>query len=78
MVTTHLYNTDFNPQFWQIELESNPISGNTVDWGERVRLRHVTTKRYLAATTMCVRSSYIIPTDMYAMYVVDTTQGRSV
>ena len=37
-------------QFWQVEYDDDPILGSLVDWGDRIRLRHMTTKRYLSAT----------------------------
>lgn len=34
--------------FWQIEKESDPRSGEPLSWGERCRIRHMPTRRYLA------------------------------
>jgi hypothetical protein len=34
-------------QFWQIEFEETPISGEKVEWNDRIRLRHLITRRYL-------------------------------
>ena len=37
------------PQFWQVEIDDDPVSGAIIDWGERVRFRHVISRRYLSA-----------------------------
>lgn len=34
--------------YWQIEKESDPRSGEPLSWGERCRIRHMPTRRYLA------------------------------
>jgi hypothetical protein len=38
---------DVCAQFWQVELYEDPVNGEPLEWGERVRLRHCTTQRYL-------------------------------
>lgn len=34
--------------YWQIEKESDSRSGEPLSWGERCRIRHMPTRRYLA------------------------------
>ena len=47
----HLQNQKVNQrmrQFWQVEYDDDSLSGLVVDWGDLIRLRHMTTKRYLS------------------------------
>lgn len=34
--------------YWQVEIDESPLSGRVIEWNQRIRLRHVTTRRYLA------------------------------
>ena len=45
-------------QYWQIEFDDDPISGEAVEWNDRIRLRHFTTRRYLILTfVLCIALS---------------------
>ena len=36
--------------YWQFEKESDPRSGEPLSWGERCRIKHMPTRRYLTVT----------------------------
>jgi len=43
-----LYSTVY-VQFWQVELDEDPLYGGPIAWGDRIRLRHFTTRKYLTS-----------------------------
>eukprot|EP00117_Sycon_ciliatum_P048000 scpid3078/ scgid34229/ Inositol 1,4,5-trisphosphate receptor type 1; IP3 receptor isoform 1; Type 1 inositol 1,4,5-trisphosphate receptor len=38
--------------YWQVELDENPTSGSLIQWGQRVRLKHMATRKYLGLVTL--------------------------
>ena len=44
--------------YWQFEKESDGRSGELLFWGERCRIKHLPTRRYLAVIYDSIKDSY--------------------
>ena len=49
--------------YWQFEKESDSRSGEPLFWGERCRIKHLPTRRYLAVIYDSIENTYNVSYD---------------